>query len=330
MTMYATNGAKRPSSRGARPTAPPTKPLVNTGVKQADGKRVRLHDDDQQPALTLRSGPTFDWYSASLDVDAWDAAESLAVDLRADVEPGKPRQGYARGHQLVRHGEIVAGVLEGGYNRNPHAWASGKHTTEFVEAVRARYSDNHRVARVDSFFDFGGMGDGDETWDALYDAVVRFAKDRPYPVKTALSGDFHDKMGGRTMYLGSRKSKAYVRLYEKGKQTRNGLTKRQREAIPTDWVRLEVEVKPKGVGRVAAATWTPAEVWGIAAWSKDLAAMVAALDVERASIPAASPSSDDRKFSWLVQQYGKTLRRMADQNGWEAVAARLKSEVWDE
>src|SRR5438034_5777641 len=80
-------------------------------------------------------------------------------------------------------------------------------------------------------------------------------------------GDWSQKRGGRTFYVGSPKSAVRVTVYEKGKeyQARGILN-----ASP-HWVRVEGRFRPrKRPARMALAAATPAECFGLAQWTRVL------------------------------------------------------------
>jgi len=94
------------------------------------------------------------------------------------------------------------------------------------------------VQRVDLAFDFM---DSSMPFDTAV-ALIKSINDKPElptPFKIATAGDWLTKKDGRTLYFGSRKSDAMIRLYEKSKQ----LQLHEGEAFH----RLEFEFKPNAV-----------------------------------------------------------------------------------
>jgi hypothetical protein len=94
------------------------------------------------------------------------------------------------------------------------------------------------VQRVDLAFDFM---DSSMTFDAAVSLIksINEKPELPTPFKISTAGDWLTKKDGRTLYFGSRKSDAMIRLYEKSKQ----LQLHEGE----DFHRLEFEFKPNSV-----------------------------------------------------------------------------------
>lgn len=253
----------------------------------------------------------FDWYSASIRDDASQILDVLSAGLDADVRIGQAMHGYTLGHEFVSGGSVVARMLSGGRNGVPHAWASGDDTDAFVPVVRAAWPGAHAVTRMDAAEDFDGPG----TWDRLYSASINLADERR--LKVSQNGDWHRRVDGRTLYVGSRKSASFVRLYEKGKQI-NGRLPDLKNAASLDLTRLEVQVRPEGDSRARAAVGDPQDAFGYADWTRDLAKRVLDLDVDRVHIKERRESDLDRALGWMIRQYGEHLRaKAAELGGWE-------------
>jgi hypothetical protein len=145
---------------------------------------------------------------------------------------------------------------------------------------------------------------------------------------------------GRTQYLGSPKSDYRVRLYEKGWEQVRKLGMRP-GAVPEDfcilnevtgelvrpgdWVRLEGVFRPKDEeARRCAARASPEEVWGLSAWTLELAKEALALDLERLYIRTRKRTTDENALRWMCAQYAAVLRRLRlDVGGWEAVGQTI-------
>lgn len=269
----------------------------------------------------------FDWYAATIYAEEDGILSHLAGVLECDVKEGSPLNGYERGYALTNAGGVVARVLAGG-NRGakPHVFGGGAAGQDVAREVRREWRDEHHVTRLDSRLDFGAAGAEGDTWDRLYEACVTLAADRG--LRTAVAGDYLGKENGRTLYVGSRKSDVYVRLYEKGKQLRGTMHgDAERAAVSPDWVRLEVQVRPKGDARFTAAFLDAEAAWGFSKWTKQLVSDVAGLDVEREMMQHKRASDDERAFQWLAQQYGGLLLRRAEASSWQAVADDLAAAV---
>jgi hypothetical protein len=115
----------------------------------------------------------------------------------------------------------------------------------------------------------------------------------------------------------------FARLYEKGKQLR-GLALDGGDDISPDLVRLEIQVRPEGRARDAAAAGTPEGAYGYADWTVELGRRVLGLDVERVRIKERRETDDERAIEWAVRQYGEHLERLAGAvGGWDLVGPEL-------
>lgn len=159
---------------------------------------------------------------------------------------------------------------------------------------------------MDSALDWNEPG----AWQKLSEVARRVGDERN--LRMDIAGDWLSGERGRTLYLGSRSSSVFARLYEKGKEQ---LAKGNDEA-PADWVRLELVYRPKGrPAREAASHLSPLDMWGVALWSRSLLDAVSGVKVARAALSAYQPGDDERALRALVRQYGATLERLRDRLG---------------
>jgi len=267
---------------------------------------------DSTDPPTTRPGAdaaVFDWYSATIDDDPFEVIRVLEGNLHAVERRVHGRRNYPEGAQLVREGNVVATVYYGGSNGNPNAFASGEDAIRFAEVVRHHWpSPQHYVTRADVAYDFK---EG-KPWDELYELCVATADAARPRLSLATEGDWvraeEDFPGGRTLYVGSRKSAVFSRLYEKGKQLRAAFPD-QLDKFPLDWVRLELEVKPEHDARLIVAGLDPVDVWGTSKWATSLHAAVFDSGLSPVPMQKWRQPDDARAWSYLLQQYGPLLRR---------------------
>lgn len=252
----------------------------------------------------------FDWYQATFTEDIDELVGSFAANLGTQVVEGRGLHGYTRSYNLENATGTVARFLGGGPNGRPSGWASGEDTQAFVDVARGLYPDRHYVTRFDSAEDFVAP----DAFEKLQAACLSMADERR--LKVSQAGDWHRMEDGRTIYVGSRKSPVFIRLYEKGKQMRASVTDGA-EDIPPDWIRLENQVRPGRNARDRAASASPEEAWGFSGWTLELARRVLELDVERVPISVWRQPDDERAFDFMIRQYGDMLeRRQARAGGW--------------
>jgi len=213
----------------------------------------------------LRDGVTdddclsrFDWYAATLLADSRTITEHLVKTSLLLTPQGHGRFGYSEVYEGILPGGTSYTLLTGG-NRGapPNVYGSGGNAPE-VGAMLRTLTWRHRVTRADSALDFEGSG----VWETLTGYLVEFAHERGLDIANA--GDWISDAAprGRTLYVGSRKSKAFLRCYEKGKQLGDADSK---------WVRVELVIRPEGEQRDKAAFVSPDDLWGFAGWPSELA-----------------------------------------------------------
>lgn len=182
----------------------------------------------------------YDWYSVSFEYCPELFGQKLLSSLyyeNYNLVSCTPRNGFTYGFKIIDKDEKVwVTVFSGGDSQNGkiNAFASG----DTAERFYAFLQDNkieYSLLRADIALDFNHVG----AWSDLYNICV-FQADR-FNIKKLFVGSPEslttpDCEEGRTLYLGSRQSVSFVRLYEKGKK--------DNIEFP-DWVRLELEFKPK-------------------------------------------------------------------------------------
>jgi hypothetical protein len=281
---------------------------------------------------TSVAAPRFDWYAATVNVGVDDLRSVLTRDLlgSASAEEGQ-RNGY-QNREVIRdrEGNVLATLLHGGNGDIPHAFASSDYAHDFAGVIRHYWPDRHRVSRFDAAIDFASG------WDTLLtlcqgiasgDRVAGDDRRRAHKIRTNYMGDWFHGKDGRTFGLGSFKSAVYVRLYEKGIQLRQEAIKRglPAPAVTGDEVRLEVQVRPDGASKTAAASSTPLEAFGYAEWTKELVRRLDGTDIPRVHIKERRLADHDRAMQWMVYQYGShILDEVASLGSWDKLGEMLR------
>lgn len=220
--------------------------------------------------------------------------------------------------------EQVCSVHHGGPNGAPHVRVQGFYSSQVVDVLRGLWP-SHSVSRVDVAIDFDGPG----CWDKLAAVCDRIARDGGLTWNTY--GDFRedrDKMKGRTIYVGSRQSPLFVRLYEKGKEM---LPKhRVGDPFPSlDWCRLEVEVKPKSRPmKFAASRWRPEQFWGCSSWTRNLLHSASGVDVERIIMSARKETDARRAIKSMAGQYRSAMEAVIAEEGSDEAFMELIRSIW--
>lgn len=261
----------------------------------------------------------FDWYQATVHASPEALIAELMANLPEDIirTNGKGFNSFrARADLHDAEGELFASVMHGGVNPHPNVKSTGDHGPALAGVLRNRWPD-HRVSRLDVAVDSRGEG--------LFEDCVRLmsAVGRSHRLKgeKIIPDDLDD---GSTYYLGSRQSPLRVRCYEKGKQ----LFKETGDPVWRnffDWTRLELQVRPEKAFKSTAARMEPADFWGCAQWTRDLAAGLLDLNPEAVTMKPTRIADHERAMRALTAQYGNTILRQVERLGsWDAFTEDLQ------
>lgn len=248
------------------------------------------------------SGWHFDAYCATfhtLPVEGVRGALLADLDLASWVN-GRGKNGYTNGAKLTRnpHDKNPRSIADVWWSddasQGVHVHSQGSEAADVAHAVR-RMPAPHRVTRADVRLDVIKAGE----FDRLFAILAAFAKERR--MRVSQQGDWVNNVE-RTFYVGSRESAFMLRVYEKG----------QKEGSHPDWVRIELEVKPKGKAGYACQQWEPKDFLGASAWVRDALAQVGIDTLQTQSLGTVwRPSDKDRAKAAMLRQYGGILREWA-------------------
>ena len=191
----------------------------------------------------ISSLAVWDWYQASFVADPESVVALICSELNCISEPVKPQPPYLYGiafHPLdVRSGKIdtrhtLLTLHYGGINDRVLLRATSEEAEELAPFIRKHWPD-HQVSRADMAVDFEEAG----IFEELSGWLLDYAKANR--IKTGFAGDWANGTQGRTLYVGSRQSAVYIRLYEKGHEQASKGSKH----ASLDWVRFEAEIKPQ-------------------------------------------------------------------------------------
>lgn len=186
----------------------------------------------------------------------------------------------------------------------------GERTPLAVDWIRQH---QHRCTRVDSCVDFERPG----VFEELRTHVERARS--AHGIYRQNLGDWDQPELGRTVMLGAPTSAVRVRLYEKGKQPE------YRHLGRTDYVRLEIQVRPQKQAREVFSTVSAVDVWSASRWTRQIAAE--AMGIHLQATPAGTVWRErdiDRAISHMAGQYGAHLVGLASHlGGWEELGRRL-------
>lgn len=261
------------------------------------------------------SQPRWDWYSASIEADFDAALDALCAALNAHPRESRGRMNYTHGFELRTDDRTLATLLFGGQNPDPHVVATSQDADELAAAIRT-LGIPHRVSRADVCIDIDQPGAFDELAAKLRTLAVRSG------LKLELIEDPERPDRGRTLYVGSRKGRGFVRLYEKGKKD---------DPSRPNWVRFEVELKPGlRTEKQHLATLEPLDALGLLRWVRLFVAEQFDFAAAAAPVRLENVGDDERTLNAMVTQYRNVLARTAwRQGGWDNLGGHLKSLIQD-
>lgn len=180
----------------------------------------------------------------------------------------------------------------------------------------------HRVTRMDVACDFEAPGVADRAF------AVAFELANEYGLKIDQVGDWRppgERQGTRTLYLGSRGSEYFLRLYEKG------LTPEFVGMGRPDWFRVEAQYSPEKVPqKQQAAALSLAEVFCSRKWAAALIGRLGVLDAPIVQIGKRKHAPDlERSVKAFAMQYRRMWERMRGLCGSDEGAGRYLGLVVD-
>lgn len=283
---------------------------------------------DQPPQLYTCSEVTknavWDWYQASFEADPDQVIKKFCEDQGCIPEQTKPQPPYLYGVAFCpidKYGQIdtknpLATLHYGGVNDKLMIRVTSVEADMLTPYLRKSWP-KHQVSRADMALDVDQEGIFEE-WSAW---LIKYAKANR--LKTGFAGDWANGSQGRTLYVGSRKSAVFIRLYEKGHEQ---IQKGSRNAS-VDWVRFEAEIKPQNKpGKTRLATIAPHQCFGVSKLTREFAQYLGGAYTEiKVTKGMAEKSSDPMRH--LAKQYGKTLAdylaKSVAEHGYEGAVKEL-------
>jgi hypothetical protein len=236
----------------------------------------------------------------------------LALRLGADIDHSKHKLpgGYQEAYSLTREGEVVCNVMSGGVGaaQGSHGIrVQGANSPEVASVVR-ELVPFHSVSRADVAEDYCAP----DVFEEIVAIVEPIAQRLGVELERVGAGWYpHQRDKGRTLYVGSRKSAVFGRIYERGKK----LLGEGQQADP-NYVRVELEIKPASKAKANLCMLQPDQMLGASAWSRELFAQLTGGTWERIKVGTIwSKPDQERTVQALAAQYGATLLRLRDQLG---------------
>jgi DNA relaxase NicK len=190
--------------------------------------------------------------------------------------------------------------------------AEGSSAPAISEAIRAQ-PWVHKPTRIDSAVDLTRPG----LFADLHKLAMRM--ERKYRLQLNYAGAaVENRERGTTIYLGSRKSQVFLRIYEKGLQQAEYLGL-DPATIPEDmlnWVRSELVFRPdKPPTKAWASMAAPDALWGVSTWSQDFAKVVFSIEAERVQMHQRRESNHERALRAMATQYRNHIDQLLRECG---------------
>lgn len=243
---------------------------------------------------------TLDWLAGTVSAEPPALLTKLERHFTAIRQPGRVQNGYSHAMDLMQGDQKLATVM---WRQDDLPWvcASGGRS-QALQTFLQGSGFGWYVTRMDAALDVFDAA----LFPILVDAAKRVAVERD--MVTNVAGDWIGCARGRTFYLGSRSSRCFHRIYEKGRK----------ERTDHNWVRCELEYKPQSrEERFAATVLTAPQVWAMHAGP----IFGPCLGLDLAEVFNEAPGEDrpkrdyDRACRALAAQYGKTIERWLRDTG---------------
>lgn len=228
-----------------------------------------------------------------------------------------PLYGFQNGASIKRGSLHFANVFWGGEGNEglTHVRHEGSQAGQTYTSLQNYISTNgifYKATRMDACEDFIEEG----LFDRLAKQMKQFALDNRLKIGTR--GDWERGIE-RTLYIGSRQSEVYVRLYEKG----------GKHGTDPNWIRYETEVKPQTRDRqVSVAAMNPNEIlfMGMSGRMLNHLGWNHLDPVKLESI--YQPSDAERSRKAMLKQYKNILVGWKDElGGWSELAEAMQEEL---
>lgn len=241
----------------------------------------------------------FDAYAgtfANKPEHAWDLLRTL---LGCELDRRSPKWGYDDAVDAKRGQDNPILCMWGKSHPGVYLSCQGPRSPEFAEVVR-EHMPAHGVSRADVCEDYTAPG----SWDFIVAAALQLADELELFVEHV--GDWHRAERGRTLYLGSRQSVYFIRIYEKGKQLGGD----------PNWVRVEVELKPKSSDKDRFSLASPQQIAYSTPWGREFWSRIGHLEPDRViQVPPKPPANLQTRTLSLVAQYGRLVLDLAEHHG---------------
>lgn len=263
----------------------------------------------------------FDYYQASVNASPdYVIPAVLERYSMASVDHEKATNGYERACVIHRGDNKLCRIQWGGNTGDMvQVRGTGENAPMCAEVVRDLFP-SHRLQRADVAEDYSEEG----VWETMTEYGLYLADQ--FSLKVDQRGDWarNDIQGkGRTLYVGSRQSLGFLRVYEKGKEraVRSG-----GECVDPNHVRAEAEIKPQNKAQgFALAQLEPRDYWRCTPFLNQYSTILFRQQMERIRLwTVTKKTDDDMAFDYMLKQYKGVIARQMAANGVDYVVNKIK------
>jgi len=253
----------------------------------------------------------FDWYGATVHEGVDNLIESACnafEDLGFRLGKGVPQ--YPNNLEFLKHeGHPLFTINYGGHNPNPYVQARSA-GSEMVSAwLKREYPQTHFPARIDTCVDICEK----DFADRFFPMLERIGRDNKVKMRDF---GFNFPENGRTLELGSRQSRVFIRCYEKGIE--QGLAEYEPHR---HWFRIEAEIKPKRLNDKGMVSSMSAQaLWGSSKAAKDVYSLVTDMEPEMYKWSPITELSKEKQLHLLFHQRRKMLNAMGKERAIKALS----------
>ncbi len=263
----------------------------------------------------------FDWYRTTVDCDYEELRFSLAKEFPLSVWDTAPAIRHFGAGLWLDDGSShkICSLYRVPSTGRPHVIASGFYSPLVALIVQ---DFQHSVSRVDVATDISGV----DLFDVLLSLSRRFCSSRGLN-RTVIAPDLPDL--GSTIYIGSRASPVFVRVYQVGllRAKVEGRTGDDISDLERSAVRVELEYKPNHRdAKRAVSTLSPSEVVCSAGWASEFFSLVFGTDFHPIVVPKPRNNDRDKALRHMARQYGRHLTSVMVEVGGDTEA--FGSYVW--
>lgn len=272
--------------------------------------------------------PQFDYYSAALEARPEDVIPAILERYsHASPDYDKPVNGYESAIKIHRGDVDLARIQWGGNTGGMvQVRATGENAPQAAEIVKELWP-HHRVQRADVCEDYSEP----DVFETMCSHAWWIAE--KHSLTASQLGDWErgdPDNKGRTLYIGSRKSLGYLRIYEKGKERGTQSEKGDIGLSPDlHHARSECEIKPQNkIQAYQMASLAPRDFWRVTPWLNEYSTILFQTDMERIRLTRVSKtSSDELILAHMLEQYGPAMERLAGANGEEWVIDQIRKRI---